>query len=640
MTPRATVLAVWMLTVLSTAAGAGERWETWRMQRNFPWNLVTSIVPDGDRVWFGGRKLLPGEQDGLAYYDKRTSQWHILLDTEGVLSEDINRIALHEGKVWIASDGWRPFNQGLAVFDPATADYRRYTQADGLPHWRIRDIAFDDESAWIATQNGVGRYDLATGAWSAFSEQDGLASRFLICAAADRDHAWFGSFEGLEMFDRRTGRWQSHRRGQSPLPAHAQAVLPDGDRVWIASPPHILTYEKGSRRFRVFAEGRAAGAAEVTHIRRHGDELFFGTTTGGLHVWHLVERHWQVHTTDHGLGDDHVYALGVDADYVWCAGSRGSPLSRLDRRSGRWRHYYYRDELPANFLFSLVRTGNWLLAGTMGNGFWKYDLTAGRWHNLNVRLLVNGQDYLYQADQTPIQVADIYTLLKDGDQVWMGTNHGLGRYRTDWSRPGFEVIEGPTDAMLALARWQDRVMAGTRQGLQAYDPAGSGWSEIDTGPLGRRRAVHALLADEATLWLGTASGLWRMTALDAPPEPAHDPLGSPVTALLKTGDTLWLGARDGLFRHDTASGTRVRIDIPATGITSLAGTADALWIGTRNGLFRYVPDTGSFAHHTQESTGLGWNHVNSLTWDDQHLWVGTLGGGLSRGTLSPPGERQ
>jgi len=643
MNVRAGVLAGLVVANGLSAAGGEPAWQTWRMQRNFPWNLVTSIVPDGNRVWFGGRKLMPGEQDGLAVHDKTTGAWRLLLDTEGILAEDINRLAMHNGELWIGSDGWRPFNQGLAVFDPRTGGYRRYTPEDGLPHWRVRDMTFAGTAVWIATHQGAARYDPEADTWTQYGEPDGLGSRFLICAASDRDFVWFGSFEGLEQYDRHAGTWRSWRRGDGILPAHVQALLADEDRVWISSPPHIVIYDRKTRSFRRFAEGDAAAAAEVTHIRRDGQEIFFGTTTGGLHVWHTLQRSWRVYTTDGGLADNHVYALGVDADHVWCAGSRGRPLSRLDRRTGRWRQFRFRDGVPANFLYSVARAGDWLFAGTMGNGFWKYHLPSGdHWQNLNLVLLVDGRDFLYQADQTPIQIADIYAQLVVDQHVWMGTNHGICRYGIDWERPGFELIPGLADACIALAAWHGLIVVGTRgQGLHAFDPATGVWQDLDPEARLERRTIHALQADAGTLWLGTGDGLWRLDGPGASPQPVEIGPGRAVTALLRQDDTLWIGARDGLFRYEPETARMIRDERPRGSVTSLAWADDALWIGTRTGLLRFDPATGRVQEHTVDATGLGWNHVGGLAADADRIWVGTLGGGLSFGNLkrlAPTGD--
>jgi len=77
------------------------------MQRQLPCNHITAIAADDRFVWVGGFSYMPGEDEGLARYDKRANRWRVFMDAEGILSEEVNCLALMENKVLVGSDTWK-----------------------------------------------------------------------------------------------------------------------------------------------------------------------------------------------------------------------------------------------------------------------------------------------------------------------------------------------------------------------------------------------------------------------------------------------------------------------------------------------------------------------------------------------------
>lgn len=632
----------------------GGPWRNYRMKKRFPYNLITSIVPAGDVVWFGGWKMMPGEQDGLGLYDKRTGQWSLRLESEGIFAEEINCLALDGHQLWVGCDVWRPWNRGLYLYDPVKRSHRRFSREDGLPHWRIKDLCLDGDDLWIATHAGAARYRKSGSRWAVYRSRDRksadenarrvLATDFLICVRADEENVWIGSFEGLEWFHKPTARWQSLSPKDSIFRAHVQAVYPDDDVVYFSSPPAVIVYDRRRRAFRELAEAREAGSHVVCSIRREGEEVFFGTKTGGLYIWNTRTDKWKNFTKENGLGDNWVYALGVDEDYVWCGGRMGFPLCRYDRRSGRWKKFYYREGVPCNYLYSLARVGRWLFVGTMANGIWKYDVRADRWYNLNVVMLNRGVDYYYRAEHTPIQFGDGYAILVEHEMVWLGTNHGLCRYPVKSERLGFEIMPSATlgrrsMGILSLASFQGKIICGTKsKGLWTFDPAKEEWQALPFAEGQERRTVKALCAKGETLWVGTERGLFVLAGdhESAAAVPVRDGLPDQyVTALTAAADSVWIGTRRGLYAlEDGRIGPRGQEQgIPEEEITALRSANGVLWIGTRRGLLRYDLASGKHSMLTAENSDLAGNLVGAIAADEHELWVGTLGGGISRGRL-------
>jgi len=624
------------------------------MKKLFPYNLVTSIVPAGDAVWFGGWKMMPGEQDGLGMFDKRTGRWSLRLESEGIFAEEINCLALDGQKLWVGCDVWRSWNRGLYLYDPAKQSHVRFTKEDGLPHYRIKDTCLDGDDLWAVTHVGAARYSKSKKEWTVFRARKTkskdprtrsvLSTDFLICVRADKENVWVGSFEGLERYDKQTGNWASLGKGNSIFKAHVSAICPDEQVVYFSCPPAIVIYDRRTKTFRELYDGKEAGEHEVCCIRSEGDEVFFGTKTGGLYVRNKWANKWSVFTEENGLGDNWIYALGVDKDYVWCAGRMGRPLSRYTRRSGKWKRFYCREGIPCNYIYSVARAGRWAFVGTMANGFWKYDVKADRWHNLNVLMLHQGQDYHYRAEHTPIQFGDIYALLVHDDRVWMGTNHGLCRYPVTSERPGFEILSSKalgkrSVGVVSLAAFGGRILCGTKsKGLWAFNPDDEGWQDA-SGKWGlKARTVSALAATEEELWIGTDDGLFGLSKGDRSVKRFPGKEGLPdlyVTALCVADDRIWVGTRKGIcaFENGKAADLGKGNELVRSEVTALMPTPGAVWGGTRSGLVRYDTETARCTKFDVRTWGLAGDIVAGLASDAEELWVGTMGGGMSRAPL-------
>lgn len=106
-------------------------------------------------------------------------------------------------------------------------------------------------------------------------------------------------------------------------------------------------------------------------------------------------------------------------------------------------------------------------------------------------------------------------------------------------------------------------------------------------------------------------------------------------ALDETGK-LWLGTTHGLLRWDGKSWKAWRDSgsgLPSDRITSLAASGAGIWIGTEDGLVRLKQRNNDFEFRRfGESFGLNSQSITSLIADEKTrtLWVGTLGGGISR----------
>jgi len=611
----------------------------YRMKKLMPCGMITAIEPAGRYVWFGGWELRPGEEHGLARYDKRTRKWELFLESEGVIADEINAIAADGEKLWIGSGSdWR-WNRGLHLYDPKKQTSRRFTQKDGLPHWRVRGIAVLDDDVWIATMGGVGRYHKKTGTWTPFTKKGGhLAGDFTTCVYADDAHVWVGTYGGLEMYDTRTGRWRSLNKQNSLFRSAVIDIAGGEEKVWFLTQHRVITYDRTSREFsRPPILAATVRESTLRNIEVTQDKVFLGSERG-LHVWDEQAETWQTYDSRNGLLYDCVYTLAADEDCVWCVDKLGRVASQLRRRAGRWSHFHYREGSPSNHIKSLVSDGSSLYVGTLGNGLWEYDVRRNRWTNLNLLLKSRQRSYNYRGEKTPIKFSHITQMAIREGRVWMATNHGLCLH--DPAAPeDIEALSPESYPMLCLAwsggKWY---CGGQRDGLRTFDPRTRTWADLGK-KIGLEKKVAAIQAGANALWVSDgknvfrfASGTEKLTRINAPPKGG-------IKALLLHDGKLWIGTDHGLWTYDTEKNSAREIDrakLPSPVVLTLAYARGRICIGTHAGLASCTPDGGDWRTWTKDDLLVD-NVVGAVAGDAQYLWVGTMGGGFTRLTgVNPP----
>ena len=139
-------------------------------------------------------------------------------------------------------------------------------------------------------------------------------------------------------------------------------------------------------------------------------------------------------------------------------------------------------------------------------------------------------------------------------------------------------------------------------------------------------AVTAVAWHAGRTWIGTEEGLLAAEAdakevLRLPGTLAR----RPVTALLAHDSSLYVGTRRGLLAYDTKQRTVAEL-LGEAHVTTLLAAPAGLLVGTRQGL-AYVPGDGAPAVLDTRCQG---RHVSALAADGEHLWIATLGHGLTR----------
>jgi PAS domain S-box-containing protein len=192
----------------------------------------------------------------------------------------------------------------------------------------------------------------------------------------------------------------------------------------------------------------------------------------------------------------------------------------------------------------------------------------------------------------------LYSLLAEGDDLWVGTQLGLFKRLEDGDFHWVRSTGGPDHfsvRRLYLGTGDRLWMASGGSGLLCRSADGAMAVRTANGPMGD--SLFAVLETrEGRILVGAQTGLWEVSGDHLVPLWTPMPIERPVYMLLEQPDgTLWIGTDHGVARW---SGDEMHWFGPAQGLAGPEVNRDAgllaedgsLWVGTDRGLTILHPD--------------------------------------------------
>ncbi|SEH08229.1 two-component regulator propeller domain-containing protein [Candidatus Venteria ishoeyi] len=190
---------------------------------------------------------------------------------------------------------------------------------------------------------------------------------------------------------------------------------------------------------------------------------------------------------------------------------------------------------------------------------------------------------------------------------------------------------GEVTAVL-LSPDRQTLWVGTQGGLEQRDASSGALLQLysNTGVL-PDNTLHALHMREQTLWVATAkglarrdgSGVWQVFNTDNSDLPDND-----VYAVLHDGIDLWVGTWAGLSRLDENGRGEVYTNsnsgLAGNHVLSLAEDGQqGLWVGLHSAGLAHRDNNGNWSAYTEDDSPLPSNIINSLSFYDGVLWIGS-----------------
>ncbi|MBA6414230.1 hypothetical protein H2508_14035 [Parahaliea sp. F7430] len=229
--------------------------------------------------------------------------------------------------------------------------------------------------------------------------------------------------------------------------------------------------------------------------------------------------------------------------------------------------------------------------------------------------------------------------------IWLSTYGGtLSRYNplNDSFIPASTIKKTPKLLSITKisATFSEVIWIGTRNGVTTYLPKISTYSELmtvdsDSEPIGR---IIDIVALSPTMAVATTDrGLYSLEALGSLTKPSPPSLvvtninhltPFPTTLSEPKKDSFWLGSTDGEIAKISSDLTIVfNTMLPeSASISSIIDNGNLVFIGTDKGIWIYNYEKDTFSHINDKNSLLSNNHITSLYFFDELLWVGTYNG--------------
>lgn len=336
-----------------------------------------------------------------------------------------------------------------------------YAEKGGLPNDHIFSLHAEQDRLWVGTEGGLALYE--NGKWRAWTEKEGLPWKVVmgIDVSEKTGDVWLALFGGgLVRFS--GGRFDQFTQFNSGLVndvLYGVAVL--NDTVWAATAAGLSAFNTVTGEWKIFNE-KNAPMEEIWcyNVDANDGKVFVAVWGGGILEWDEANQRWDAHRDPDGemeidlfRDDGLIHIITTSASYVentlWAATYFG--LSRFD--GSRWRGYMDHDSgLVSNFInmnlgrnkdscyvatdkglsvLSDFNTDTWVTykRDEDDSAFWTAHVSKGK----NEFKVVN----------TNLTLPNHFVISVElqGDDLWIGTGHGLARGKGIGFFPGLKPVK-------------------------------------------------------------------------------------------------------------------------------------------------------------------------------------------------------
>ncbi len=240
-----------------------------------PYNHVTVILPDVDRIWFGTH-FYGFRGGGISYYQReRQPPWKVF-NTNNGRAKKIISMALDGDTLWVGSE------KGLNALDKKTETWKRFfSTQEGLSGNFVNTLLVQSDSLWVGTNGGVSRLLKGKKGWKNYSQGEGLGETEIKSLIIVENRIWAGeSGGGLFEYDPREDRWKRFE-SRDPLKnggINSMAVI--RGRVFVCRENGVSIFDLETRQWESFtmADGLLSNMVLCTAEDRDG--VWFGTDRG------------------------------------------------------------------------------------------------------------------------------------------------------------------------------------------------------------------------------------------------------------------------------------------------------------------------------------------------------------------------
>lgn len=564
-------------------------------------------------------------------------------------------------------------NDRLLQFD-------HFSMADGLSIYSVTALLQDRQGfLWIGTVDGLNRYDGYQFKVFRHDSRDttSLSTDYIDVGALAEDeygYIWVGTRYGLNKLDPATGKVERFFLSEDGALAlndnFVLGVLPDhAGRLWIGTHEGLIEFDLKSHkitRHPTLANGDPLGSIMSLAMDDNG-QIWMGGEKG-LHIFDIQSGQidpWPISVSEDALFLIVTKVLAGNEGVIWAGLLDGSVL-RIDPDTGLMRRFDLlrsaRKPNVATYVLDLYLAED----GRLWSALWEHGLVI-----LNPE--TDEIQHIQEDFQNPYAFKSelVSAFLKDRSGLfWVGTWDGLSRVRPRQRfqnmGPNSETIKinYPRARSIIIGQTGDIWIGTQGGGVNKINMDGTIVSYINDpdniNSLSYDMVTSVIEDDSGLIWIATGGGgvnrlnpeTNQFDRFYHNPDAPNSLSSNYVYKIFEDSKgRIWIGTTSGgLNRYDERSNQFYRYKHDADDSTSISGnevwtifedSKKQLWVGTiAAGLNKIVEKVNGdstlisfdrFRHDPDDPHSIPSNNVVFLSEDDMgRLWVGTMGGGLSR----------
>jgi signal transduction histidine kinase/ligand-binding sensor domain-containing protein/DNA-binding response OmpR family regulator len=439
---------------------------------------VTSLLIDEEGIiWIGTH------DDGVHFYDPAKSKTieltHYIEDVNTLRGNKIIHINIDSrNRVWLST------NRGAYIFSKNDFTIQRFIRSKELSDSGIADISalytFEESrnSMWVLTRNGLSIYHTDDQTFTHYFydpyAKHSLSSNVLNVMYKDRqENIWIGT----------------QQSGLNIIKKYSYAFN------------EIISHNMG--------QGIAPNDFILSMIEDRDGKIWLGTYGSGINVADFENDNYSniSSATTPGLRSDHIQTLLEDSrGRIWIGTYLGG-ITVMDPESGRNSSYMHRESDTTslvndivNHIFEDSQKRIWIASH---GGLSLFNPKSGSFINYS-----KGTGELWD-------MSFANQITEDGNgNLWISTFSGLFRFTIETREVKYYKN---TDDLLSLSDnfvfcvycdMEDRVWAGTLNGLNLYNPEADGFTHYNVDDGLPDNSIYTIINDlDGNLWLATTQGL-------------------------------------------------------------------------------------------------------------------------------------
>jgi hypothetical protein len=245
-----------------------------------PYNHVSVIVPDTDRIWFGTYFYGFGG-GGISYYNpQRNPPWKPFT-TNGDRAKKVVSMAVDGGSLWVGSE------KGVSLLDKKTEGWKVfYSTQNGLSGNFVNSILVQGDSIWMGTNGGISRFHKVKKAWKTYSQKEGLTEAEIKSLVKTGERMWAGGIGGsLFEYDSGADRWKKIESADPLKNGGINSITATKDKVVVCRDNGVSLYDLPTGQWESLTSTDGLMSSSVFYAAEDKNSIWFGTDKGASRLF-------------------------------------------------------------------------------------------------------------------------------------------------------------------------------------------------------------------------------------------------------------------------------------------------------------------------------------------------------------------